>query len=102
MDCYGSRKSTGPIDGDCRQGIRLFEQKIARRNHDLLGFKPELHSDLLHRVDRGPIYIGLAGLTQSPLGSLEFRTLPASTSEPPVRNPWQRSEQLREPACGGG
>ena len=52
-------------DCDCRQGLGLFEQKIIRRNHDLLRFESKLHSDLLHRVDRGSVHIGLAGFAQS-------------------------------------
>src|SRR5580658_7081212 len=52
-------------DCDCRQGLGLLEQKIVRGNHDLLRLESKLHGDLLHRVDRGSIHIGLAGFTQS-------------------------------------
>src|SRR5208282_1971765 len=52
---------------DCGQRLGLFEQKIVRGNHDLLGLESKLHSDLLHRVYRGSVHIGLAGFTQSPI-----------------------------------
>src|ERR1700733_3523877 len=62
------RSPSGQLnDRDCWQRVGLFEQKIIRGNHDLLGFEPKLHSDFLHRVDRGPIHIGLASFTQSPI-----------------------------------
>src|ERR1700728_1781909 len=52
-------------DCDCRQGLGLLEQKIVRGNHDLLRLESKLHGDLLHRVDRGAVHIGLAGFPQS-------------------------------------
>ena len=61
-------------DRDCRQGPGLFEQKIIRGNHDLLGLESKLHSDLLHGVDRGSVDICLAGFPQSPIAHRNAET----------------------------
>ena len=52
-------------DHDRRQAARLRQQQVVARHHDLLGLEAELRRDLLHRVDRGAVEVGLAGLAQA-------------------------------------
>jgi hypothetical protein len=52
-------------DHERRQGSGLGQQQMVYRQHDLLSLKAELHGDLLHRVNGGPVHIRLAGLAET-------------------------------------
>jgi hypothetical protein len=47
------------------QGAGLRQQQVVYRQHHLLSLKAELHGDLLHGVNGGPVHIGLAGFAQA-------------------------------------
>jgi hypothetical protein len=52
-------------DHEGRQGSGLGQQQMVYRQHDLLSLEAELHGDLLHRVNGGPVHIRLAGLAET-------------------------------------
>jgi hypothetical protein len=54
-----------PHDSESRQGLRLGQEHVVHRQYHLLGLEAELHGQLLQRVDRGAVDIGLTGLAQA-------------------------------------
>ena len=64
-------------DDDGRKSVRLREEDMVQREHHLLGVEAELVRELLQRVDRGTIDVGLARLAQDAI--VELRPIPART-----------------------
>ncbi len=48
-----------------RQRVRLAQQEMVGRDHDLLGVEAKLDRDLLDDINRGAVHLGLARLAQA-------------------------------------
>ena len=76
-------------DDDRRQGPGLGQEQVVHRHHHLLSLKAELHGDLFHGIDGGPVHIGLASLAEAAIAHGDAEAL-------------EEAFERRRPAIHGG